>query len=117
MCVRDRDKQVGSNPRKLYAVARAGRDRRNAMRKTSLTTMTRAYFLLGALLVIAFFASVGPYLAEQTVNVWMAFGSGLAFIAYGRSNVRRPWISIAAIVLGTVWTCALVFTIFGVAEL
>jgi hypothetical protein len=47
----------------------------------------------------------------------MAFGSGLAFIAYGRSNVRRPWISIAAIVLGTVWTCALVFTIFGVAEL
>ena len=87
------------------------------MRKSSMTIVTRAYFLLGAVLVIAFMMTVGPYLAEQTIYIWMAFGTGLALIAYGRSNIRRQWVSICAIALGTVWIGALIFTIFGVADL
>jgi predicted membrane metal-binding protein len=86
-------------------------------RKSPLTTLTRAYFFLGALLVIAFLVAVGPYLAKQTINIWMAFGAGLALIAYGQTNIRWPWLSIALTGLGTVWIGALVFTIFGVAEL
>jgi len=87
------------------------------MRKTSLTTITRAYFLLGAVLVTSFLMTVGPYLAEQTVNIWMAFGAGLALIAYGRSNIKCQWVSICSIVLGTIWIAALIFIIFGVADL
>ena len=87
------------------------------MRKSSMTTITRAYFFLGAVLAIAFLVSVGPYLAEQTAYIWMAFGAGLALIAYGRSNIKRHWVSISAIVLGTIWIGALIFTIFGVADL
>lgn len=87
------------------------------MRKSSLTTMTRAYFFLGAILVVAFLMSVGPYLAEQTINIWMAFGVGLALIAYGRTSIRRQWLAIASILLGTIWIGALVFMIFGVADL
>jgi len=87
------------------------------MRKTSMTAITRAYFFLGAILAIAFLMTVGPYLAEQTVYIWMAFGVGLALIAYGRSNIKRQWISVSAIVLGTIWIAALIFTIFGVADL
>lgn len=87
------------------------------MRKSSMTIITRAYFLLGAVLVVAFLMTVGPYLAGQTINIWMAFGAGLALIAYGRSNIRRQWVSIGAIALGTVWIGALIFTIFGVADL
>ena len=62
-----------------------------------MTMITRAYFLLGAVLVVAFLITVGPYLAGQTINIWMAFGAGLALIAYGRSNIRRQWVSIGAI--------------------
>jgi hypothetical protein len=87
------------------------------MRKSSMTTITRAYFFLGAVLTVAFLVSVGPYIAEQTVYIWMAFGAGLALIAYGRSNIKRQWVSISAIVLGTIWIGALIFTIFGVADL
>lgn len=87
------------------------------MRKSSLTTMTRAYFFMGAVLVVAFLMSVGPYIAEQTIYIWMAFGMGLALIAYGRTNVRRQWLAVTAIVLGTIWIGALIFTIFGVADL
>jgi len=87
------------------------------MRKSALTIVTRAYFFLGALLVIAFFLTVGPYIAEQTINIWMAFGVGLALIAYGRTNIRRRWVSVFTIVLGTLWISALIFTIFGVANL
>ncbi len=87
------------------------------MRKSSMTTVTRAYFLLGAVLVIAFLMTVGPYLAEQTIYIWMAFGAGLALIAYGRSNIKRQWISVCTIALGTVWIGALIFVIFGVADL
>ena len=87
------------------------------MRHNSLTLITRAYFLLGAVLVVAFLMTVGPYLAGQTINIWMAFGAGLALIAYGRSNIRRQMVSIGAIALGTVWIGALIFTIFGVADL
>lgn len=87
------------------------------MKKSSLTTVTRAYFFLGTLLVISFFIAVGPYLASQTMTVWMAFGMGLAFIAYGKTNVSRQWVSVASIVLGTIWIGALLFTIFGVADL
>ena len=82
-----------------------------------MTLVTRAYFLLGAVLIVAFFMTVGPYLAEQTINIWMAFGAGLALIAYGRTNIRRQWISICCIVLGTLWIGVLIFTIFGVADL
>lgn len=87
------------------------------MRKSSMTMVTRAYFLLGAVLVLAFFMTVGPYLAEQTVYIWMAFGAGLALIAYGRSNIKRQWISVCTIALGTVWIGGLIFAIFGVADL
>jgi peptidoglycan/LPS O-acetylase OafA/YrhL len=87
------------------------------MRRSSMTTITRAYFFLGAILAIAFFMTVGPYLAKQTVYIWMAFGAGLALIAYGRSNTKRQWVSVSAIVLGTTWIIALIFTIFGVADL
>ena len=87
------------------------------MRKSTMTLVTRAYFLLGAVLIVAFFITVGPYLAEQTTNIWMAFGAGLALIAYGRTNIRRQWISICCIVLGTLWIGVLIFTIFGVADL
>ena len=87
------------------------------MRDSSLTTVTRAYFFLGAALVLAFLLSVGPYLAEQTINIWMAFGVGIALIAYGRTNVKRVWISVSAITLGTVWIGVLIFLIFGVADL
>jgi len=87
------------------------------MRHSSLTTVTRAYFFLGAVLVIAFLLTVGPYLAEQTINIWMAFGVGLALIAYGRTNVKRPWVSTTAMVLGTIWIAVLIFMIFGVADL
>ncbi len=87
------------------------------MRKSSMTTVTRAYFLLGAVLVLAFFMTIGPYLAEQTIYIWMAFGAGLALIAYGRSNIKRQWISVCTIALGTVWIGALIFAIFGVADL
>ncbi len=87
------------------------------MRKSALTTLTRAYFFMGAVLVIAFLLTVGPYIAGQTINIWMAFGVGLALIAYGRTNIRRQWVSVAAILIGTVWIAALVFTIFGVANL
>jgi hypothetical protein len=87
------------------------------MRDSSLTTVTRAYFFLGAVLVIAFLLTVGPYLAEQTTNIWMAFGVGIALIAYGRTNVKRVWISVSAITLGTVWIGVLIFLIFGVADL
>jgi len=79
--------------------------------------VTRAYFLLGAVLVLAFFMTVGPYLAEQTIYIWMAFGAGLALIAYGRSNIKRQWISVCTIALGTVWIGGLIFAIFGVADL
>jgi len=82
-----------------------------------MTTVTRAYFLLGAVLVLAFFMTIGPYLAEQTIYIWMAFGAGLALIAYGRSNIKRQWISVCTIALGTVWIGALIFAIFGVADL
>jgi hypothetical protein len=82
-----------------------------------MTIVTRAYFLLGAVLVVAFLMTVGPYLAGQTVNIWMAFGAGLALIAYGRCNIKRQWVSIGAIALGTVWIGALIFTIFGIADL
>ena len=68
-------------------------------------------------MVIAFLLTVGPYLAEQTINIWMAFGVGLALIAYGRTNVKRPWVSATAMVLGTVWIGVLIFMIFGVADL
>ena len=87
------------------------------MRKSSLTAITRAYFLVGAVLVGAFMLTIGPYLAGQTINIWMAFGTGIALIAYGRTNVKRQWISISTMVLGTVWIGALIFTIFGVADL
>ncbi len=87
------------------------------MRKSSMTMVTRAYFLLGAVLVLAFFMTVGPYLAEQTIYIWMAFGAGLALIAYGRSNIKRQWISVCTIALGTVWIGGLIFAIFGVADL
>ena len=87
------------------------------MRKSSMTTITRAYFLLGTVLAVSFLISVGPYLAGQTVYNWMAFGAGLALSAYGRSTIKRQWVSISAIALGTVWICALIFTIFGVADL
>lgn len=87
------------------------------MRKSSMTMITRAYFGLGIVLVLAFLFTVGPYLAEQTIYIWMAFGAGLALIAYGRSNIKRQWVSVAAIALGTLWIGALIFTIFGVAEL
>lgn len=87
------------------------------MRKSSMTMVTRAYFLLGAVLAVAFLMTVGPYLAGQTVNIWMAFGAGLALIAYGRCNINRQWVSIGAMVLGTVWIGALIFTIFGIADL
>lgn len=90
---------------------------RSGMRKSTMTLVTRAYFLLGAVLIVAFFITVGPYLAEQTTNIWMAFGAGLALIAYGRTNIRRQWISICCIVLGTLWIGVLIFTIFGVADL
>lgn len=90
---------------------------RSGMRKSTMTLVTRAYFFLGAVLVAVFSLTVGPYLAEQTINIWMAFGAGLALIAYGRTNVRRQWISNVAIILGTIWICALIFTIFGVADL
>ena len=87
------------------------------MRKSSLTNVTRAYFLLGAVLVIAFLFTVGPYLAEQTINIWMVFGAGLALIAYGWTSVKRQWLSIALILLGTTWIVTLIFAIFGIADL
>ena len=87
------------------------------MRKTAMTTLTRAYLLFGFLLAAVFLVTVGPYLANQALNVWMAFGVGIAFVAYGRSNVRRPRIAVACIALGTLWISALMITIFGVAEL
>ena len=92
-------------------------DRRIAMRKSTMTLLTRAYFFLGALLVLAFLLTVGPYIAEQTVYIWSAFGVGLAMIAYGRTNIRRRWVSYLAIATGTVWIGALIFLIFGVASL
>ena len=87
------------------------------MRHSSLTMVTRAYFFLGAVLVLAFLLTVGPYLAGQTINIWMAFGVGLALIAYGRTHVKRLWVSLTAITLGTVWIAVLIFMIFGVADL
>ena len=87
------------------------------IRKSSLTSVTRAYFVLGAVLVIAFLSTVGPYLAGQTVNIWMAFGTGLALIAYGWTSARRQWLSIALILLGTTWIVALIVAIFGIADL
>ena len=87
------------------------------MRTSSLTYVTRAYFFLGAVLVIAFFLTVGPYLAGQTINIWMAFGAGLAFIAYGWTSAKRQWLSIALILLGTTWIVTLIFAIFGIADL
>ena len=72
---------------------------------------------MGALLVIAFFLTVGPHVAGQTINIWMAFGVGLALIAYGRTNIARQWLSIAAILFGTAWILALIYTIFGVVNL
>lgn len=87
------------------------------MRKSPLTLLTRAYFFLGALMVLAFLLTVGPYIAQQTIYIWMAFGVGIALIAYGRTNIRRRWLSIAAIAAGTIWIGALVFLIFGVATL
>ena len=79
--------------------------------------LAAALILLGLVLVTAFFVSVGPYLASQTMTVWMAFGMGLAFIAYGKTNVSRQWVSVISIGLGTIWIGALLFTIFGVADL
>jgi len=87
------------------------------MKHSSLTTVTRLYFFLGAAVASAFLLTTGPYLAEQTVNIWMAFGVGLALIAYGRTNVKRLWVSVSAIALGTIWIGGLIFTIFGVADL
>lgn len=87
------------------------------MRKSPLTLLTRAYFFLGALLVLAFLLTVGPYIAQQTIYIWMAFGVGIALIAYGRTNVRRRWLSVTAIIGGTIWIGALIFLIFGVATL
>lgn len=87
------------------------------MRKSPLTLLTRAYFLLGAILVLAFLLTAGPYIAQQTVYVWTAFGVGIALIAYGRTNVRRRWVSFATIAIGTIWIGALIFVIFGVAAL
>ena len=87
------------------------------MRSHSLTIVTRAYFLLGALLVTAFFITVGPYLASQTVNIWMAFGTGLALVAYGWTSARRQWLSISLVLLGTAWIVALIVAIFGIADL
>jgi hypothetical protein len=87
------------------------------MRKSSLTHVTRAYFVLGAVLVVAFLLTVGPYLASQTVNIWMAFGAGLALIAYGWTSVSRYWLSMALILLGTTWIVTLIFAIFGIADL
>ena len=87
------------------------------MRKSSLTHVTRAYFLLGAVLVTAFLITVGPYIAAQTVNIWMAFGAGLALIAYGWTSVKRQWLSIALILLGTTWIVTLIFAIFGIADI
>jgi hypothetical protein len=87
------------------------------MRRSAMTTITRAYFFLGAVLALAFLMTVGPYLAEQTIYIWMAFGAGLALIAYGRSNIKRQWVSVCTIAVGTIWIGALVFTIFGVADL
>ena len=87
------------------------------MRKSPLTLLTRAYFLLGALLVTAFLVTVGPYIAQQTVYIWMAFGAGIALIAYGRTNIRRRWVSVLSILAGTTWIGFLVFLIFGVASL
>lgn len=82
-----------------------------------MTMITRAYFLLGGTLVVAFLMTVGPYLAEQTIYIWMAFGVGLALVAYGRSHINRQWVSLSATALGTLWIGALIFTIFGVADL
>ncbi len=87
------------------------------MRKSTMTLLTRGYFFLGALLVLAFSVTVGPYIAEQTVYIWSAFGVGLALIAYGRTNTRRPWASYLTTALGTIWIGVLIFTIFGVANL
>lgn len=87
------------------------------MRKSSLTHVTRAYFLLGAVLVTAFFVTVGPYLASQTTNIWMAFGAGLALIAYGWTSVKRQWLSMALVLLGTAWIVALIVMIFGITDL
>ncbi len=87
------------------------------MRRSSLTNVTRAYFFLGAVLVVAFFLTVGPYIAGQTVNIWMAFGAGLAFIAYGWTSAKCQWLSIALILLGTIWIVTLIFAIFGLTDL
>ena len=77
--------------------------------------LARAYFGLGAMLVVASLIVVGPYMAQQAGYIWMAFGVGIALIAYGRTNVRRRGLSVALVVLGAVWIAALVFVIFGVA--
>lgn len=87
------------------------------MRKSTMTLLTRAYFFLGAVLVLAFLLTVGPYIAEQTVYIWSAFGVGLALIAYGRTNIRRRWVSHLTLAVGTIWIGALIFLIFGVASL
>ena len=86
--MREIDKPRAGEYSKISFIQRMTMSWRSAMRKSALTIVTRAYFFLGALLVIAFFLTVGPYIAEQTINIWMAFGVGLALIAYGRTNIR-----------------------------
>ena len=111
------DKSTNRFPAKVLSNTVKVKEWRESMRKSSLTNVTRAYFFLGAILVVAFLLTVGPYLAGQTVNVWMAFGAGLAFIAYGWTSAHRQWLGIALISLGTAWIVALIFAIFGIADL
>ena len=87
------------------------------MKRSPMTMLTRAFFVLGAALVTAFLFSVGPYLAGQTAKIWMAFGAGLALIAYGRTSARRQWVGVSCIAIGTLWLAALIFAIFGIADL
>ena len=115
--MRSIDKLWIANFYTILSMLNALNDRRSAMRKSTMTLLTRAYFFLGALLVLTFTLTVGPYIAEQTVYIWSAFGAGLAMIAYGRTNIRRRWVSYLASTIGTVWIGALIFIIFGVASL
>lgn len=84
------------------------------MRRSPLTPIARGYFLLGALLSGGFLLTLGPHLAQQVTYVWMAFGVGIALMAYGRSHVRHRCVSRLCTWVGAAWIAFLVFVIFGV---
>ena len=87
------------------------------MKKSALSGTNRAFFTLGSVLIITFLLAIGPYLTGQTLSMWTGFGLGALLIAYGTLHNGPRWISVSTTALGMILFGAMVFAVFGLANL